>query len=61
MTLRLSPADVATLEGLVGLDKPILIDTIPHIPDEDPLNHRGWVELTAINGIKQINSFTYEC
>ena len=61
MTLRLPPADVATLEGLCELDKPIPIDTVPHIPDGDPLNHRGWAELHGVNNIKKINSFLYEC
>ena len=61
MTLRLHPSDVATLEGLCELDKPIPIDTVPHIPDGDPLNHRGWAELHGVNGIKKINSFLYEC
>lgn len=61
MTLRLPPADVATLEGLCELDKPIPIDTVPHIPDGDPLNHRGWAELHGVNSIKKINSFLYEC
>ena len=61
MTLRLHPSDVATLEGLCELDKPIPIDTVPHIPDGDPLNHRGWAELHGVSGIKKINSFLYEC
>lgn len=61
MTLRLHPSDVATLEGLCELDKPIPIDTVPHIPDGDPLNHRGWAELHGVTGIKKINSFLYEC
>ena len=44
MTLRLSPADVATLEGLVELDKPIPIYTDlifqmeTHLIIEDGLN-----------------------
>ena len=61
MTLRLHPSDVATLEGLCEVDKPIPIDTVPHIPDGDPLNHRGWAELHGVSGIKKINSFLYEC
>lgn len=61
MTLRMAWYDVATLQGLCEMDKPIPIDTIPERPDGDPLNHRGWAELTGVTNIKKINDRLYEC
>ena len=61
MTLRMKWQDVATLQGLVALDKPIPIDLIPELPDGDPVNHRGWAELTAVKNIWKVNDLVYEC
>ena len=61
MTLRIAWYDVATLEGLCEMDKPIPIDTIPYWPDGDPLNHRGWAEIYEVSNIKKINDLYYEC
>lgn len=61
MTLRIPWYDVATLQGLVEMDKPIPIDTIPNRADGDPLNHRGWAEIYEVTNIKKINDFYYEC
>ena len=61
MTLRLHWTDVATLQGLCEMDKPIPIDTIPYFADGDPLNHRGWAELSEVSNIKKINDMLYEC
>lgn len=61
MTLRMSWQDVATLQGLCEMDKPIPIDTIPTRPDGDPLNHRGWAEIYEVTNIKKINDLYYEC
>lgn len=61
MELFLTPAEVATLQSLVKLDKPVPINLVPHIKDGDPLNHRGWAELYEITNIEKINSFTYKC
>ena len=61
MTLRIPWYDVATLQGLCEMDKPIPIDTIPYYPDGDPLNHRGWAEISGVTNIKKINDFYYEC
>lgn len=61
MTLRIAWYDVATLEGLCEMDKPIPIDTIPYLPDGDPLNHRGWAEIYEVSNIKKINDLYYEC
>ena len=61
MTLRMKWQDVATLQGLAALDKPIPIDTIPELPDGDPVNHRGWAELTAVKNIWKVNDLVYEC
>ena len=61
MTLRIPWYDVATLQGLVEMDKPIPIDTIPQRADGDPLNHRGWAEIYEVTNIKKINDLYYEC
>ena len=61
MELFLKPSEVATLQGLAELDKPIPLDLVPHMKDGDPLNHRGWAELYAVKNIKKLNSFTYSC
>ena len=61
MTLRIPWYDVATLQGLVEMDKPIPIDTIPTRADGDPLNHRGWAEIYEVTNIKKINDRLYEC
>ena len=61
MTLRMHWTDVATLQGLCEMDKPIPIDTIPYFPDGDPLNHRGWAEIYEVSNIKKINDMLYEC
>ena len=61
MTLRIPWQDVATLQGLVQMDKPIPIDTIPWKADGDPLNHRGWAEIHEVSNIKKINDLYYEC
>jgi len=61
MTLRMKWQDVATLKGLLEMDKPIPIDTCPELPDGDPLNHRGWAELSEIKNIRKINDLLYEC
>lgn len=61
MTLRMKWQDVATLKGLLEMDKPIPIDTCPELPDGDPLNHRGWAELSAVKNIKKINDMLYQC
>ena len=61
MTLRMAWYDVATLQGLCEMDKPIPIDTIPNRQDGDPLNHRGWCEIYEVTNIKKINDMLYEC
>ena len=61
MTLRMAWYDVATLQGLCEMDKPIPVDTIPNRQDGDPLNHRGWCEIYEVTNIKKINDMLYEC
>ena len=61
MELFLTPGEVATLQGLAELDKPVPINLVPHMKDGDPLNHRGWAELYEVDNIEKINSFTYKC
>lgn len=61
MTLRMPWPDVATLQGLVAMDKPIPIDTCPEILDGDPVNHRGWAEIYGVKNIHKVNDLLYEC
>lgn len=61
MELFITPAQVATLQGLVGMDKPIPLNLVPHMLDGDPLNHRGWAELYKVGNIKKINNHLYSC
>lgn len=61
MELFLSPGNVATLQGLVGMDKPIPLNLVPQMLDGDPLNHRGWANLYKVSNIKKINDHLYSC
>lgn len=61
MIIRMPWPDIATLQGLAALDKPVPIDVCPEIPDGNPVNHRGWAELTSVKNIRRINNSLYEC
>ncbi len=61
MTLRMPWPDVATIQGLAAMDKPVPIDTCPELLDGDPINHRGWAELYGVKNIRKINNMLYEC
>lgn len=49
-----------SLKGLVQMDKPVYINTVPFADDDDLLNHRGWAVVSEINGLTQRNPFEYE-
>ena len=59
--LRIPPQDMTVLRGLVKLDKPIPVDTVPTLPDGDSLNFRGWAELYGVKSIKKVNEFLQKC
>lgn len=48
LNIRLRPHQVPTVQGLIKIDKPIPINLVPTAFEGDPLNHRGWVEITKI-------------
>ncbi|MCF0115748.1 MAG: hypothetical protein HUJ56_10360, partial [Erysipelotrichaceae bacterium] len=52
--------DWKTLEGFVKMDKPVAIELCPTCPDEDVLNHRGWVELEDITNVERTNPWLYK-
>ena len=61
MTLRMPWQDIVTLQGHTRADMPIPIDINPLHPDGDPLNHRGWVEISSTGEITKINDMLYQC
>lgn len=48
LNVRLPPADVTTIQGLIEMDKPIPINTNHKCFEGDALNHRGWAEIYSI-------------
>lgn len=60
MGLRLERQKMVTLQGLVELDRPVIVNTCPNCPEDDPLNHKGFVVIHSVNNIKQINPRIYE-
>lgn len=61
MTLRMPWQDIVTLQGHTRADMPIPIDINPLHPDGDPLNHRGWAEISSTGEITKINDMLYQC
>ena len=61
MTLRVPWQDIVTLQGHTRADMPIPIDINPLHPDGDPLNHRGWAEISSTGEITKINDMLYQC
>ena len=61
MTLRMPRQDIVTLQGHTRADMPIPIDINPLHPDGDPLNHRGWAEISSTGEITKINDMLYQC
>lgn len=60
LKIKLRPQDWTTLEGLVRLDKPIPVNTVPTAFEGDVLNHRGWAEITGIKGVTKTNPLYYD-
>lgn len=59
LTTYVKPSDSVTLQGYVGLDEPTPINANHECFEGDPLNHRGWVELTGID-IEKTNPLYYK-
>ena len=49
-----------TLEGFTKMDKPVAIELCPSCSDDDVLNHRGWVDIEAINNVERVNPWVYK-
>jgi len=60
LNVRLHPKQVTTLQGLIEMDKPIPINTNHKSFEGDSLNHRGWVEVYAVN-TTYTNPHWYKC
>lgn len=57
----LTKKQMVTLQGLVEMDRPFIINTCPNCPDDDPLNHRGYAIVHEIENMKYINADMAEC
>nr|WP_302578241.1 hypothetical protein [Methanobrevibacter arboriphilus] len=57
----LTKKQMVTLQGLVEMDRPFIINTCPNCPDDDPLNHRGYAIVHEIENMKYINGDMAEC
>lgn len=58
-TIRVKPAQLATIKGLCKLDMPTPIH-LANVPSWNPLTVHGWVELYGTSSEKEINSKLYE-
>ena len=54
------PYDWTTWKGLVELDKPIPVNTVPKLFEGDVLAHRGWAEITGIKNVTKTNPHWYD-
>ena len=62
LNVRLPPADVSTIQGMVEMDKPIPINTNHLCFEGDALNHRGWAEIYKITTDRVGNNpLWYDC
>lgn len=59
LKFKARPKDGLTLQGLVELDKPTPINTVPLAFEGDILNHRGWAVLSEIKA-KRTNPLWYD-
>lgn len=59
LKILIHPKDSATLQGYAKLDAPTPINVDPLCFEGDPLNHRGWVEITKVT-LSQRNKLYYE-
>ena len=60
LKIKAPPRDWTTWKGLVELDKPIPVNTVPTAFEGDVLNHRGWAEITGIKGVSKTNPLYYD-
>lgn len=60
LNIKLPKKKVPTIQGLIDIDRPIPINLIPNNWEGDPLNHRGWAEIYAVD-IEQTNPLYYKC
>lgn len=60
LNVRLHPAQVTTIQGLIDMDKPIPINANHRCFEGDALNHRGWAEIYGIKS-ELTNPSWYKC
>lgn len=60
LKIKLPPQDWTTLQGLTKLDRPVPVNLVPEAFEGDVLNHRGWVELYGVKGVKKTNPLYYD-
>jgi len=60
LKIKLRPRQWTTIEGLARLDRPVPVNLVPQAFEGDLLNHRGWVELYGIKGLKKTNPLWYD-
>ncbi|MBF4468784.1 MAG: hypothetical protein ISP01_05200 [Methanobrevibacter arboriphilus] len=53
--LILKKDKMVTLQGLVDMDRPTLLDLCPECSEDDPFNHRGYAVIYDISNMKIIN------
>ena len=59
LTTYVRPADSVTLQGYAELDEPVPINANHECFEGDPLNHKGWAELTGVE-IEETNPLWYK-
>lgn len=59
LKFKARPKDGATLQGMVELDKPTPINTVPLAFEGDILNHRGWAVFSEVKA-KRTNPLWYD-
>ena len=60
LKIKLPKKKVPTIQGLIKIDRPIPVNLVPYGWEGDPLNHRGWAEIYAVD-IEQTNPLYYKC
>ena len=60
LKIKLPKKKVPTIQGLIKIDRPIPINIIPDNWEGDPLNHRGWAEIYALE-VTRTNPLYYDC
>ena len=59
LKFKVPPRDATTLQGLVEIDKPIPVNTVPLAFEGDVLNHRGWGVLSEVKA-RKVNPLYYD-